>query len=264
MTISLVTGCGQGIGLGIVEGLAEAGHTIYFTVRKERQLEEVAAVIANLGGEPRPLLFDHLTTEGLDDLVSSIVQESSRIDLLVNNVWAGYENMSEGSEFTWAKPFWEQPMWRWDAMMSVGVKSAYVASSLVAPVMIREGTGLIVNLSYWAAQKHIGNVIYGMAKAATDKMSSDMSVELAGTGVTALSLYPGLVRTEKVMENADFFDLSNSESPRYIGRVIAAMQGSEQQGEWNGKVCIAAETGGRLGVVDVDGRVPKPLSADEA
>lgn len=264
MTVAIVTGCGQGIGRGIVEGLAEAGHTIFFTVRKEAQLEAVSRTIRELGGQPHPLLFDHSTTSGLDDLIDHIVKESGRIDLLVNNVWGGYENMEEEGQFTWDNPFWDQSEWRWDAMMTVGVKTAYLASSLVAPVMINQKSGVIVNLSYWAARKHISNVLYGMAKAATDKMSADIAVELKGTGVSALSIYPGLVRTEKVMKNSGFFDLSNSESPRYIGRVIAALQMCERLGDWSGKVCVAAEIGGLMGVTDVDGRIPKPMSLDDA
>lgn len=264
MTVAVVTGCGQGIGRGIVEGLAEAGHTIYFTVRKEAQLDAISKAIVELGGQPRPLLFDHSNTAGLDDLISRIASESGRVDILVNNVWGGYENMMEGDQFTWDNPFWNQSEWRWDAMMSVGVKTAYLASSLVAPIMIKQGSGTIVNISSWAARKHISNVLYGVAKAATDKMSADMAFELEGTGVSALSLYPGLVRTEKVMQSSEFFDLGNSESPRYIGRVIAALQRYERLEDWSGKVCVAAEIGAQMNVVDIDGKMPKPMSLDDA
>jgi NAD(P)-dependent dehydrogenase (short-subunit alcohol dehydrogenase family) len=80
-----------------------------------------------------------------------------------------------------------------------------------------------VNISFWAAQKRIGNVAYGVSKAATDKMTAGMAIGLKPHGVTAVSLYPGPVRTEKIMEAANFLDLSNSESPEFIRRAVAAL-----------------------------------------
>jgi NAD(P)-dependent dehydrogenase (short-subunit alcohol dehydrogenase family) len=87
-------------------------------------------------------------------------------------------------------------------MFSAGVRAYYQASQLAAPAMIARRPGLIVNISFWAAQKHIGNVAYGISKAATDKMTADMATELKPYGVAVVSLYPGLVRTEMVMESA--------------------------------------------------------------
>src|SRR6185369_13402316 len=117
----------------------------------------------------------------------------------------------------------KQPLWRWDAMFTAGVRAHYQASQLAAPAMISQRRGLIVNVSFWAAQKHIGNVAYGVSKAATDKMTADMATELESHGVAVVSLYPGMVRTEKVMEAAQFLDLSNSESPEFIGRAVVAL-----------------------------------------
>ena len=93
--------------------------------------------------------------------------------------------------------------------------------------MVPRRSGLIVNISFWAAQKYIGNAIYGVSKASTDKLTADTAHELRPNGVTALSLYPGLVRTEAVVAaaNSGWLDLSNSESPEFIGRVIAALWG---------------------------------------
>ena len=103
------------------------------------------------------------------------------LDVLVNSAWGGYERMLEDGQFTWPVPFWEQPLHRWTAMMDAGVRAGYVASSESAKMMIARGAGLIVNISYWAARKHMGNVIYGVSKAATDKMTSDMGPNCART-----------------------------------------------------------------------------------
>ena len=146
--------------------------------------------------------------------------------------------------------------------MDTVLRSAFFVSARAAEMMVARGRGLIVNISFWAAQKYVGNTIYGISKAATDKMSSDMAHELRPSGVAVVSLYPGLVRTESVMEAArgGWLDISNSESPEFIGRVIAALSGDPQLMGRSGRVVVAAELARELGVRDVDGRQPVPLT----
>jgi NAD(P)-dependent dehydrogenase (short-subunit alcohol dehydrogenase family) len=189
-----------------------------------------------------------------------VAQEVGAIDILVNNVWGGYERMMEDGTFTWSKPFWEQPLWRWDAMFIAGVRAHYHASQLASPAMIAKGRGLIVNISFWAAQKHIGNVAYGVSKAATDKMTADMATELKPYGVAVVSLYPGLVRTEKIMEAAKWLDLTNSESPEFIGRAVAALAAGQDVLRYSEKVLVAAEIAKEYGFTDIDGKTPLPLT----
>jgi NAD(P)-dependent dehydrogenase (short-subunit alcohol dehydrogenase family) len=149
-------------------------------------------------------------------------------------------------------------------MMLIGVRAAFVASQLATKLMLQSSRGLIVNISFWAARKHIGNVLYGMAKAATDKMTADMAAELESANIDVISLYPGLVRTEKVMAAAEHMDLSNSESPRFIGRTIAALFEDEgMRGRLSGQVCVAARVARDLGVKDIDGSSPTPLTVDD-
>src|SRR5919201_1546050 len=148
--------------------------------------------------------------------------------------------MVENGEFTWSRPFWQQPLWRWDAMFQAGVRAHYAASQLAAQVMVTQRSGLIVNISFWAAQKYIGNVAYGVSKAATDKLTEDMAHELRESKVAVVSLYPGLVRTEKVMEAATWLDLTNSESPAFIGRAVAALAADTDVLRRTGQVLVAA------------------------
>jgi dehydrogenase/reductase SDR family member 1 len=175
-------------------------------------------------------------------------------------VWGGYERMIDDGAFTWPKPFWEQPLWRWDSMFTAGVRAHYHASQLAAREMVAKRRGLIVNISFWAAQKHLGNVAYGVSKAATDKMTADMSAELRPHGVAVVSLYPGLVRTEKVMEAAAYLDLSNSESPDFIGRAVAALASDPDVLRHSGKVLVAAALAKEYGFTDLDGKTPRPLT----
>jgi len=129
--------------------------------------------------------------------------------------------------------------------------------------MVTQNSGLIVNVSFWAAQKYLGNVAYGVSKAATDKMTADMSQELRGYNVAVISLYPGLVRTEKVMQAAEWLDLSNSESPQFIGRAVVALACDQGVIERTGRVLVAASLAQEYGFTDIDGKTPRPLTASE-
>jgi dehydrogenase/reductase SDR family protein 1 len=206
---------------------------------------------------------DHRRDANVEAVFRRIADDQGRLDLLVNNVWGGYENMLEDGEFTWSRPFWQQPVWRWDAMFQAGVRAHYVASQLAARVMISQHSGLIVNISFWAAQKHVGNVAYGVSKAATDKMTADMSQELRDHAVAVVSLYPGLVRTERVMQAAQWLDLGNSESPQFVGRAVVALASDTNVMERSGSVLVAARLAREYGFGDIDGKAPRPLSAGD-
>jgi dehydrogenase/reductase SDR family protein 1 len=251
--VAVVTGGTFGVGRGIATALAQCGARVFATGRSTPPVDESAKPISFLPCDHRN---DAQTAEAFDH----ILIEAGRIDILVNNVWGGYENMLENGAFTWSKPFWEQPLWRWDAMFSAGVRAHYYASQLAAKSMVAQSRGLIVNISFWSAQKHIANVAYGVSKAATDKMTADMAVELRSHGVTAVSLYPGLVRTEKVMEAAAWLDLSNSESPEFIGRAVAALAADDNVIRHTGSVLVAAGVALEYGFTDIDGKTPRPLT----
>jgi NAD(P)-dependent dehydrogenase (short-subunit alcohol dehydrogenase family) len=241
------------VGRGIGRELAQHGARVFLTGRSVPDQE-------GLEGQITDIRCDHRVDSHVEAAFDRILRETNSIDILVNNVWGGYEGMMENGQFTWPKPFWEQPLWRWDAMFSAGVRAHYQASQLAAPAMITQRRGLIVNISFWAAQKHIGNVAYGVSKAATDKMTNDMATELKPYGVAVVSLYPGLVRTEKVMEAAQWLDLSNSESPEFIGRAVAALAADPDVLRRTGKVLVAAAVAMEYGFADIDGKRPRPLT----
>ena len=148
-------------------------------------------------------------------------------------------------------------------MFGAGVRAAFVASQHAARLMLPARRGLIVHLSYWAAQKYIGNALYGMSKAATDKMAADMAHDLEPHNVSVVSLYPGLVRTEAVLASGAF-DLSNSESPEYIGLAVAALATDPDALRWTGQTVVAASLGEEYGFADIDGRKPTPLTLKQA
>ena len=249
----MVTGATKGVGRGVALALAQAGARVFAT---GRTADEAGAPTDSITA----IRCDHRQDAQVDAAFARILAEAGTVDILVNNVWGGYDNMMENGQFTWPKPFWEQPLWRWDEMFHAGVRAHYRAAQLAAPSMIARRRGLIVNISHWAAQKHIGNVAYGVSKAATDKMTADMASELKPHGVTVVSLYPGMVRTEKVMEAAQWLDLSNSESPDFIGRAVAALAADPDALRHTGNVLVAAALAQEYGFSDIDGTTPRPLT----
>jgi len=253
---AVVTGGTRGVGRGVARQLADDGAQVFVTGRSAGDFERVDA-------RTTAVRCDHRDDAQVDAAFERIRREAGAIDVLVNNVWGGYEGMIENGQFTWTKPFWEQPLWRWDAMFGAGVRAHYRASQLAAPAMIAQRRGLIVNISFWAAQKHVGNVAYGVSKAATDKLTADMAHELRGDGVAVVSLYPGLVRTEKVMEAAAWIDLSNSESPEFIGRAVSALASDPDVLRRTGRVLVAAQLAAEYGFTDVDGKTPRPLTVSD-
>jgi dehydrogenase/reductase SDR family member 1 len=254
--VALVTGASRGVGKGIALELIDAGATVYVTGRTVADMQYVS-------GKGTAIECDHRNDADVESAFRRIADEQERLDILVNNVWGGYENMIENGAFTWTRPFWQQPLWRWDAMFQAGVRAHYAASQLGAAMMVTQRSGLIVNISFWAAQKYVGNVAYGVSKAATDKMTADMSRELREYNVAVVSLYPGLVRTEKVMQAAEWLDLSNSESPQFIGRAVVALASDPGLMEKTGKVLIAAGLADEYGFTDIDGKTPKPLTVSD-
>lgn len=268
--VAVVTGASRGVGKGIALGLGEAGATVYITGRSSEEKEDVeklggtvfstAEAVTAIGGKGIAIQCDHREDSQVDEAFKHIAKESKRIDILVNNAWGGYEKMTEGRRFTYFKPFWEQPFWRWDAMFDAGVRAAYTSSAFAARMMTKKKSGLIVNISFWSAQVYLGNTQYGVSKAAVDKMTEYMAHELKKYKVAVVSLYPGLVRTESIMRNAKHFDMSNSESPQFIGRVIAAVANDPNIMKKSGRVLVAAQEALEYEVTDVDGKQPRPLT----
>jgi NAD(P)-dependent dehydrogenase (short-subunit alcohol dehydrogenase family) len=249
--VALVTGASRGVGRGVAVALAHAGARVFATGRSITQ--------SPIRSDISAIACDHTDDVAVANVFREIAEQAGRLDILVNVAWGGYERMVEDGRFTWAAPFWEQPAWRWEAMITRGARAAFIASQHAARAMIPARRGLIVHISSWAAQKFIGNTVYGVAKAATDKMAADMAHELKPHGVTVVSLYPGLVRTEAVLA-AGVFDLSNSESPEFIGRAIAALALDPNVSRWTGSVIVAATLATEYGFTDLDGRRPRPLT----
>lgn len=274
--VCLVTGASRGVGRGVALGLAEAGATVHITGRTLRDgehpegldrggsLASVLTASAVYPGKVTAHRVDHSSDIETEAIVREVIGLEGRLDILVNSAWGGYERMGDETGFSWAYPLWQQPMWRWDAMMDVGVRSAYCGIRIAAETMAQQRSGLIVNISFWAAQKFTGNVVYGVSKAAMDKMAFDVAAQMREYGVAAVSLYPGLVRTEEVMKNQQYFDMSNSESMEFQGRAVAGLAADAGLMEKSGTVVTSAGLALEYGFSDIDGYQPRPNTLETA
>ncbi|AFU03548.1 SDR family NAD(P)-dependent oxidoreductase [Nocardia brasiliensis] len=269
--IAVVTGASRGIGKGIAVELGAAGATVYVTGRSDTPgrlpgtVGETAAAVDAAGGVGVPFICDHRDDDAVRGLFEQIRTAHGRLDVLVNNVY----NSPAAARWL-GKPFWEVPPKAWDETFDIGVRSHYVASVYAAPLLI-PAAGLIVNISSPGAERYMHNAVYGVAKAALDRLTADLAHNLADTGVTAVSLWPGIVDTELlqlVPADADgrrvvtlpgegSFDLAEAETPRFPGRAVVALATDAERRTRTGSAWRVADLAKAYGFTDVDGRVPR-------
>ncbi len=267
-TVAVVTGTSRGVGRGIALALGEAGATVYLTGRSRigntteylpGTVEESAEAVTARGGRGIPVHCDHTVDAEVEALFRRIQVESGRLDLLVNNVWGGYEQ-HEGQRFV--APFWEQPLRHWEGMFTAGVRAYLVASRLAVSLMLPAGRGLIVHTTAWDRDKYLGNVFYDVAKAAVNRMAYGMARELRPHGIAVVSLAPGFVRTERV--EAAFAAAGRSlpenlESSEYIGRAVVALASDGNVLARSGRTLTVGALSREYGFTDIDGRQLPPF-----
>ena len=265
--VAVVTGASRGAGRGIARVLGEHGYTVYVSGRTagvaraadgvEGSVDLTAAEVTARGGLGIPVRCDHMVDAEVVALFERVREEQrGRLDLLVNSVWGGYERYGEGD---FDGPFWEQPLWRWDAMFGPGVRAHFTASRLAAPLMIARRRGLVVSTIAWAYGADMGSVPYDAAKAATARAIFGMGHDLRPHGVAAVALAPGFMRTERVLAaHAERpFDLGATESPEYIGRAVAALAADDDVLRHSGRIVTVGDLAREYGFTDVDGRQPE-------
>lgn len=258
--IAVVTGASRGVGKGIALGLGEAGATVYVTGRSLEAgpipgtIGETAEAVTALGGRGVAVACDHADDEQVKDLFARVRAETGGLDLLVNNAFAVPDGRLVG-------PFWELPISQWDTMHRVGLRSHFVASVHAAPMMIEAKRGLIVNVSSFGAKIYAVSVAYGVGKAGVDRMSRDMARELRPHNVAAVSLWPGIVRTERLLREPERlgFDPTHGESPTLSGRAVAALAADPQVLTRSGEALVVAELAVTYDFTDLDGTRPASL-----
>lgn len=272
--IAVVTGASRGAGQGIARALGDAGMTVYVTGRTTAEgggtlsgtVFATADEVTERGGHGIAVPCDHEDDDQVSAVFERVRSDHGHLDILVNNAFAVPDGLTRDA------PFWEQPA-DFDVMFRIGLRSTYVASRLAAPLLIaRPDRGpLVVNTSGFGGGCYMHGPAYGAVKAGVDKMAHDMAVDFQPFGVTAISLWMGLLRTERTLSvlNADpkryaSVDLA-TESPEFTGRVIASLDRRSDKLRFTGRVLVSAELGALCGVVDIDGRSPasrRPILGD--
>ena len=261
--VVLVTGASRGAGRGIAIGLGSHGCTVYVTGRSERAgdatmpgtIYETAAAVTAAGGTGIAVRCDHGDDADVAALFDRIRRDHDRLDLLVNNAAAIYD------ELTTPGNFWEKPLKLGD-IANVGIRSSYVASWFAAPMMVAQGNGLIVFTSGSGAVHYVYGPAYGAHKASQDKMAADMAVDLAGTGVGTVSIWMGALLTDRLKaviasDRTKYGYLDNIvETPELTGHIVWALLNDPELAALSGQTFIGAELARTYGLTDAGGRQP--------
>ncbi len=264
--VVVVTGASRGAGKGIAIALGASGATVYVTGRSQQEgdatlpgtVGATAAAVTAVGGRGIAVACDHRDDAQVAALFERVRDEQGgQLDILVNNACL------IPPELTQPGPFWRKPL-HMQQLFDVGMRSHYVASWHAAPLMVARGSGLIVHTSSYGSVCFMHGPAYGAGKAAVDKMAHDMAVDLRPHGVAVVSLWMGLLDTERTAwamndpETARKYAplRERMESPQFTGRVIDALSRDAQLLARSGRVWIGAELAREYGVTDVDGRQP--------
>ncbi len=268
--VAVVTGASRGAGLEIARALGALGATVYVTGRSGRKVgrtedmpgtvEDAADAVTAAGGVGVPVLCDHTDDRDVAALFERVANERGHLDVLVNNVWGGYEDHAHSG---FSKPFWERPARSWDGMFVAGVRAHLVASAHAAPLLFKSARGVIVNTVAWMEDRYLGNLYYDTAKAAIIRMAFGLAEELRACNIAALAVAPGFMRTERVMfEHAKApFDLTGTESPVYVARGVAALANDPEVMRWTGRLVYAADLARAYDLTDEDGSQPPRFRA---
>ena len=253
--VCVVTGASQGVGRGIAIALGAEGATVVLSARNEQLLKQTAEVIEQRGGEAIVFPCDFSIDEQVSSWAARIERSMSAVDCLVN--CASFIP----DELIVPGPFWDKPV-HLANQLTVGVRSSYVATHALAPLMIRQLDGLVVNISSPGSRAYMHGPAYGACKAGIDKLGHDMAHDFKPYGVTVVTLWPGVVATEKTQAAAqaepDKYGhlLEMAESVEFNGRVIGALLCDSTRNQKSGQVYFTAELAQQYGVTDVCGKSP--------
>jgi NAD(P)-dependent dehydrogenase (short-subunit alcohol dehydrogenase family) len=274
--IALVSGATRGGGRGIALALGEAGATVYATGRSTRErrseidrpetIEETAELVTAAGGEGIAVAVDHLDPGQVEGLVERIESDHGRLDVLVNDIW-GAEHL-----FKFNTPLWEHDLDDGLRLLRLAIDTHLITSHHALPLLIRRPGGLVVEVTDGTGAYNVDhyrvNAFYDLAKTAVIRLAWGQAQELAEHGATAVAITPGWMRSELMLEHhgvseSNWRDATErtphfciSESPRYVGRAVAALAGDLDASRWNGQSLSSGQLAQVYGFTDVDGTQP--------
>jgi len=273
--VALVAGATRGAGRGIAVQLGAAGATVYVTGRttqlersemnRPETIEETAELVNRAGGRGIAVQVDHLEAEQVRDLVKRIDQEQGALHVLVNDIWGA-------TKMEWSKSVWESTLDYGLRTLRLAVDTHAITSHFAIPLLIRRPGGLVVEVTdgtdEYNATHYRVSFFYDLAKAAVNRMAFSLAHELAPHGATAVSVTPGWLRSEAMLEaygvsEANWHDATRqsphfaiSESPAFVGRAVVALAQDPSVERWNGKSLSSGQLAKVYGFTDLDGSQP--------
>jgi NAD(P)-dependent dehydrogenase (short-subunit alcohol dehydrogenase family) len=274
--VALVAGATRGAGRGIAIELGAAGATVYVTGRTTRTqrseynrpetIEETAELVSNAGGRGIAVQVDHLDPDQVQALIARIENEQGRLDILVNDVW-GAEYLAQ-----WNVPVWEHSLERGLRMLRLAVDTHIITSHFALPLLIRNKNGLVIEITDGTAEYNDKNyrlsLFYDLAKTSVIRMAQSLAHELSPYKCTAIAVTPGWMRSEIMLDHygvkeENWRDATVkephfiiSESPRFVGRAVAALAGDPEAARWNGHSVSSGKLAQVYGFYDLDGSQP--------
>jgi len=271
-TVALVAGATRGAGRGIAVELGAAGAQVYVTGRSTRlarsdmdrpeSIEDTADLVTAAGGRGIAIACDHREPRQVAALIERIDAEQGRLDLLVNDIWGG-DPLSE-----WGTPFWQLDLDKFRTMWDRAVLTHLITSQRAVPLMLRRGSGLIVEVTDGLGHEYRGNLAYDLTKTAVNRMALAQADELREHGITALAVTPGFLRSEAMLDHFGVAEANwrdggardphflASETPRYLGRAVAALAADPRVHDRSGQVLTSWDLAEEYDLRDVDGSRP--------
>jgi len=279
--IAVVAGATRGAGRGIAAALGEAGATVICTGRSSRSrilksdynrpetIEETAELVTSLGGNGIPVVVDHLDVSQVRRLADQLRDAHGHIDILVNDIW-GAEQLKGGPP-DWNKPIWQLDLEKGLRILRLAIDTHLIASHHLLPLLIGRPGGLLVEVtdgtSEYNASRYRLSVFYDLAKAAVNRLAFSQGHELAPHQATAVAITPGWLRSEMMLDAYHVTEdnwrtaaappgFAVSESPRYVGRAVAALATDPKRQRWNQQSVTSAQVAAEYGFTDIDGSRP--------
>ena len=274
--VALVAGATRGAGRGIAIELGAAGAVVYVTGRTTRTqqseyrrpetIEETAELVSAAGGTGIAIQVDHLIPEQVERLIARIRTEQGRLDILVNDVWGG-ETLKE-----WDKPVWAHNLENGLHLLDLGVRTHLITAHVALPLLIERPGGLLVEVtdgtSEYNAEHYRINPFYDLAKVAVNRLGWAHAKDLAPHGATSVCITPGWLRSEMMLEAFGVREqnwreatqriphFAISETPRFVGRAVAALGADADRARWNGQSLSSGQLARVYGFTDLDGSRP--------
>lgn len=268
-----MAGATRGAGRGIAIELAAAGATVYATGRsvagrpspmgRPETIQETAEMAEARGGRVVAVRVDHTESRQVRALADQLRREQAgRLDILVNDIWGG-DPLTE-----WGRRFWEHTLEKGLAMQRLAITTHLITSWHLAPLMVDQGRGLIVEITDGNRDDYRGNLYYDLAKSSAIRLARGQAADLADTGVTAVALTPGFLRSEAVLDHfkvseanwrdgiAQDENFAASETPHFIGRAVVALASDPHLRRWSGQALSTWDLAREYGFDDVDGSRP--------